>query len=87
MSSVKVTAIRLGHYKVSREYNFDLGERVNHYEWIDGCGPSGEVGIQIHGVYNVSSKEIKEVEFTWVPVDASGDVVGKEIKCKTKKIG
>lgn len=87
MSPVEITAIILGHYEVSREYDFTLGERVNHYEWIDGCGPSGEVGIKIYGVYNVSSKEIKEVEFTWIPVDSSGDVVGKEIKCKTKKIG
>lgn len=86
MSPVEITAIILGHYEVSREYDFTIGERVNHYEWIDGCGPSGEVGIQIYGVYNVSSKEIKEVEFTWIPVDSSGDVVGKEIKCKTKKI-
>lgn len=87
MSVIEITATILGHYEVSREYSFRLGEKINHYEWIDGCGPSGEVGIKISGVYNVSSKEIKEVEFKWVPVDASGDVVGKEIKCKTKEIG
>ena len=87
MSVIEITATILGHYEVSREYSFRRGETINHYEWIDGCGPSGEVGIKISGVYNVSSKEIKEVEFKWVPVDASGDVVGKEIKCKTKEIG
>ena len=86
MSVIEIEAIRLGYYEVSREYNSNL-EKVNHYEWIEGCGPSGEVGISIDSIYNVSSKGIKEVEFKWVPVDASGDVVGKEIKCKTKDIG
>lgn len=79
MSVIEFAWLNLGHNVARREYNDVYGYTETVYKWVEGCGPSGEIGIKAC-IVNVSDKEINGVTLVCEPLDFSGDTVGKEVK-------
>ena len=79
MSVIEFAWVDLGHNEARREYNDRYGYMETVYEWVKGCGPSGEIGVEACLV-NVSDKKIDKVTLICEALDVSGDVVGKEVK-------
>lgn len=73
MSVVEFAGITLGYWKK------DIWDDET---WTEGCGPSGEIGISVNHIYNVSDKKIHKIFFYCVPCDSTGERVGKEAMCE-----
>ena len=78
MSVIEFAWLNLGHNVTRREYNDVYGFMETVYEWVKGCGPSGEIGVEAC-IVNVSDKEIDGVTLVCEALDVSGVVVGKEV--------